>query len=30
VLRALYDPAVWKKYAARDKAGAVKWAPWKE
>ncbi|HEX5269413.1 MAG TPA: DUF4965 domain-containing protein [Gemmataceae bacterium] len=27
LLRALYDPAVWKKYASRDRAGAVKWAP---
>jgi hypothetical protein len=27
LLRPLYDPAVWKKYAGRDKAAAVKWAP---
>ncbi len=27
LLRALYDPAVWKKYAARDGGKAVKWAP---
>jgi Domain of unknown function (DUF4965)/Domain of unknown function (DUF5127)/Domain of unknown function (DUF1793)/Domain of unknown function (DUF4964) len=27
LLRPLYDPVVWKKYAARDKAGVVKWAP---
>jgi hypothetical protein len=27
VLRALYEPAVWKKYAGRDGAKAVKWAP---
>ena len=27
LLRALYDPMIWKKYAARDKAKTVSWAP---
>jgi hypothetical protein len=27
VLRALYDPAIWKKYAARDKTKTATWAP---
>jgi hypothetical protein len=27
LLRLLYDAEMWKKYASRDKAGAVKWAP---
>lgn len=27
VLRALYDPAVWKKYAARDRTRTDRWAP---
>jgi hypothetical protein len=27
VLRALYDPAIWKKYAARDRTRMMTWAP---
>jgi hypothetical protein len=26
-LRALYDAAVWKKYASRDQTKATQWAP---
>jgi hypothetical protein len=27
LLRALYDPAVWKKYASRDQTRTTQWAP---